>query len=298
MILPAAHPIRTELQENIFHAGPVAIHYAEGPQTGPPLVLLHGVGRNWQDFLPLIPAFAAKWHVLALDLRGHGKSGRVPQGYKSGNYAGDVTAFLQSIVHGPAVLFGHSLGGVITMRIAAHHPDLVRAAILGDSVLSAEGLAGSMYQPLFAGLYQVLIHGGAAHDIARRLAKIQIRVPGIAELVAIQDLPGNDAAALLKWADCLRQVDPEVMLMTRDGLSLADFDGRSLLPRMQCPTLILQANPDLGGLVPQSDIDAAMRLLPSCQIARFPLLGHALHLQRPQPVTDAVLKFLNGLTQA
>ncbi|MFY9662418.1 MAG: alpha/beta fold hydrolase, partial [Terriglobales bacterium] len=59
----------------------VRLNYAEGPAAGPPLVLLHGLGRRWQVFLPLIPALSMRWHIFAVDLRGHGKSSRVSRGY-------------------------------------------------------------------------------------------------------------------------------------------------------------------------------------------------------------------------
>lgn len=294
----AGHPILGELQEKIFDAGSVAINYIQSPASGPPLVLLHGVGRNWQDFLPLIPSFAARCQVFALDLRGHGKSGRAPHGYFSRDYASDVTTFLQTIVKRPSILFGHSLGGVVAMHTAAEAPALVRAAILGDIALSGDYLSDSMYQALFEGLHRVLVDGGSVHEMARRLGKVQIMVPGIDHPVAIGDLPGNNEAYLIKWADCLRKVDPEVMRTAKDGENLSDYDGRALLARMQCPTLILQANPELGGLLSESDIEMALKLLARGQVVRFPLLGHALHLQRPQPVIDAVMDFLSAISGA
>lgn len=291
----AGHPILGELQEKLFDAGSVPINYVESPTSGTPLVLLHGVGRNWQDYLPLIPTFTARCQVFALDMRGHGKSGRAPHGYSSRDYASDVAAFLHAVVQRPSILFGHSLGGVVAMHVAAEEPALVRAAILGDIALSGDYLADSMYQALFEGLHRVLVEGGSVHEMARRLGKVQIMVPGIDHAVAIGDLPGNNEANLVKWADCLGKVDPEVMLMAKDGQNLSDYDGRALLPRMQCPTLILQANPELGGLLSEADIEMALKLLPRGQVVRFPLLGHALHLQRAQPVIDAVVNFLGAI---
>jgi pimeloyl-ACP methyl ester carboxylesterase len=64
------------LQEKRFDTGTVTLKYAEGPPAGPPLVLLHGGGDRWQQFQPLMPGLMAHRHVYALDMRGHGKSGR------------------------------------------------------------------------------------------------------------------------------------------------------------------------------------------------------------------------------
>ena len=293
--MSSLHPVLAELQEKTFSDGSVSINYAEGPASGPPLVMLHGVGRNWLDFLPLIPSFTGRWHVFAFDLRGHGKSGRTPNQYRSRDYAGDIARFLDKVGGHPAVMFGHSLGGVASMHVAAQYPEIVRALVLGDTVLSGEELGDSMYQELFTGLHHAISPGGSAHEIAQRLAKVRIMVPGIDHPVEIGDLPGNNEAYLLKWADCLRQVDPEVMLGAADGRNLSDYDGRELLPQLKCPVLVLQANPELGGLLKDSDVEEMMRLLPVGKALKFPLLGHALHMQRPQPVIDAVLSFVDGL---
>jgi len=64
-------------KERTFDTGEVILNYAEGPASGPPLVLLHGFTGRWQGFLPLLPALSLRWHVYAPDYRGHGKSGRV-----------------------------------------------------------------------------------------------------------------------------------------------------------------------------------------------------------------------------
>ena len=71
------------MKETAFDTGKVRINYAEGPSSGPPLVLLHGGSAWWQDFTPIIPDLASHWHLFAPDLRGHGKSGRVAWSYGS-----------------------------------------------------------------------------------------------------------------------------------------------------------------------------------------------------------------------
>ncbi len=65
------------LTEHTFNTGVVTINYAEVGLSGQPLVLLHGGSARWQSSLPIIPELSQRWHVFALDLRGHGKLGRV-----------------------------------------------------------------------------------------------------------------------------------------------------------------------------------------------------------------------------
>src|SRR5664279_837983 len=111
------------LVERTLDIGEIRLNYAEGPVNGKPLVLLHGLGRRWQVFLPLIPALSMRWHIFAPDFRGHGKSGRVPRGYGGTDYAEDVTHFLRECVPANVIIFGHSLGGMVAMWIASHHPE-------------------------------------------------------------------------------------------------------------------------------------------------------------------------------
>jgi pimeloyl-ACP methyl ester carboxylesterase len=61
------------LVEKLFDTGEVKLNYAEGPENGPPLVLLHGWTDRWHDFLPIIPTLILRWKIYALDFRGHGK---------------------------------------------------------------------------------------------------------------------------------------------------------------------------------------------------------------------------------
>ncbi len=84
-----------------------------------------------------MPDLAADWHLYAPDFRGHGKSGRVPGAYRLQDYADDMIAFLRQIPE-PAVIFGHSLGGMVALLVAAQIPQHIRSVVVGDSPLTAE----------------------------------------------------------------------------------------------------------------------------------------------------------------
>lgn len=283
------------LEEKTFDAGEVTLNYAEGEDNGPTLVLLHGLGRRWQVFLPLIPSLSLRWHIYALDLRGHGKSGRIPRGYRGTQYSEDVIRFLREQVNEPAVLLGHSLGGMAAMWVAAHEPELVKAVILGDNLISGADFSQSYYPMLFGGLRDLATTGGTIEEIAHGLAEIKLKLPGLDELVRIGDLPGNDQAYLMWWARCVKQVDPDTYAMSLDGTSLEGWDGEGLLRRINCPTLLLQANPQLGGLMSDEDVKLALKLLAHPVHVSFPTLGHALYMQQPEPVLRAVNNFLESL---
>jgi pimeloyl-ACP methyl ester carboxylesterase len=283
------------LQERRFHTKTVSLNYAEGEASGPSLVLLHGLGRHWQVFLPLIPSLSQRWHIFAPDLRGHGLSSHVARGYHGFQYAADIVRFLRERVPLPAVLFGHSLGGMVAMWIAANEPQLVRALIVGDSLISIPNFEHSMYPELFTGLRDLARKAGTVEELARGLARIELHVPGLDEPVPIGDLPGNDEASLLAWAHCVQQVDPDAYAMSVDGTSLEAWDGEGLLSRIQCPTLLLQASPELGGLMSDEDVRLAKHLLAHPTHVLFPTLGHSLFIQQAEPVLRTVNDFLESL---
>jgi pimeloyl-ACP methyl ester carboxylesterase len=82
------------LTEKTFNIRTVPVSYVEGPPSGAALVLLHGVTGRWQAFLPVLAAFLVRHHTYALDLGGHGLSGRVPGVCFISNDAENVIAFL------------------------------------------------------------------------------------------------------------------------------------------------------------------------------------------------------------
>jgi len=283
------------LVERTFDTGEVRLNYAEGPAHGPPLVLLHGLGRRWQVFMPVIPALSLRWHIFAPDLRGHGKSSRVARGYHGPQYSEDIACLLLERVAAPAVLFGHSLGGMLGMWVASHHPELVRALILGDNLIVIRHLRNPMYTALFSGLCDLARKGGSVEQIADGIGRILLPVPGTDESVAIRQLPGNDEAYLLSWARSVQQADPDTYDMTLDGSSLEGWDGETVLRGIACPTLLLQGAPELGGLMSDADVALATRLLPHHTHVKFRNLGHALFIQQPEPVLRAVTNFLESL---
>ena len=283
------------LVERTIDTGQVVLNYAEGPAHGAPLVLLHGLGRRWQIFLPVIPALSLRWHIFAPDLRGHGKSSHAFRGYRGPQYSADIAQLLRERVPAPAVLFGHSLGGMLAMSVASQHPELVRALILGDNMIVARRFLNPLYAALFTGLRDLARKRGSVEQIADGIGRIVLPVPGTDDSVTIRELPGNDEAYLLSWARCVQQIDIDAYEMTLDGSSLEGWDGEAVLRRINCPTLLLQGSPELGGLMSDADVALATRLLPHHAHVKFRNLGHALFIQQPEPVLRVVTNFLESL---
>ncbi|MEO8175091.1 MAG: alpha/beta hydrolase [Sphingomicrobium sp.] len=105
-----------------------------GPSDRPPIVCLPGLTRNSRDFADLADRYAGRFRVIAPDFRGRGMSERDPQPerYVPPTYAADVLQLLDELEIDRAVFVGTSLGGLVTMLIAATQPQRIAAAILND----------------------------------------------------------------------------------------------------------------------------------------------------------------------
>lgn len=114
-------------------------HYAETPGPGPALVILHGITGSHASFLPFMPALAHHAHVYAPDLRGHNLSSHTPGAYEVADYGRDIASFLQRVVGRPAVVAGHSLGGVVAVWLGACASDNVHALLLEEPPLYIMG---------------------------------------------------------------------------------------------------------------------------------------------------------------
>jgi pimeloyl-ACP methyl ester carboxylesterase len=116
------------------------------PETGLPVICLHGLTRNSRDFEVVAPRIAALGRrVVAPDMRGRGKSANDPDPahYVPAVYAQDVLALMDRFEMPKAVFVGTSMGGLITMMLATVAPDRIAASVLNDvgPRLDAQGLA-------------------------------------------------------------------------------------------------------------------------------------------------------------
>jgi acyl-CoA synthetase (AMP-forming)/AMP-acid ligase II/esterase/lipase len=111
----------------------VRVHYLRGGARATPLVLLHGLSANAQFFNALVRAgLHDRWDAVRIDLRGRGLSDKPPTGYTIADHAADVLAVMDAAGFDDAVIAGHSFGALVTLWLAAHHPERVRRQVLMD----------------------------------------------------------------------------------------------------------------------------------------------------------------------
>ena len=116
------------------------LHYLDwGNPAGLPLVCVHGYTSSADAFNGFARHFRDRFHIIALDVRGHGESQWSPDGtYTYRDQANDLAAFVDRLGLGQFILLGTSMGGIIAMTYAMEHGQRLRALVLNDIGPEAE----------------------------------------------------------------------------------------------------------------------------------------------------------------
>lgn len=261
------------------------------PETGLPVVCLHGLTRNSRDFEVIAPRIAALGRrVIAADMRGRGQSANDPDPahYVAAVYAQDVIKLLDELRIPKAVFIGTSMGGLITMVIATIAPDRIAASVLNDvgPQLSAEGLSRIA---AYVGHVQPVDDWAAAAEAVRA-----INGSAFPERADDEDFWLAFARRTLRTREDGRlefDYDPHI------ALAFADFDADSPPPDLTPLFQALSAKPVLSVRGALSDLmtDAAIAhmrdIAPAMESVTIDAVGHAPMLDEPE-AWDAVLDFL------
>jgi pimeloyl-ACP methyl ester carboxylesterase len=260
----------------------IPLHMLEsGPPGAPGLCFLHGGAAHAHWFDRVTPAFADRFHVVALDQRGHGESGWArPPAYGTEDFVVDLRALVDALGWKRFVLAGHSMGGHNAMAFTAWHPERVRALVVIDArpAIPAERL-------------EVMHRRGARAP--RRHATVQEAV------ASFRLLPRETEADPALLAHIAR-----AGIVERDGRWVARFDpdtnrlrrptdGWRLLDRISAPTLVVRA--ERSPVLPPDMVERMLGLIPHAAFVEIPGAYHHLVLDAPEAFTAAVDGFLKTL---
>lgn len=261
---------------------------AEGPEVGPPVLLLHGLTRNGRDFEAIQPRIAAGGRrALTLDVRGRGLSDHDPQPerYQPPTYVGDVVRVLDTLEIPQAAFVGTSMGGLMTMILAATAPHRIERAILND--------IGPKLEP--EGLARIAGYVGTGEP-ARTWDEAAARIKAI-NGAAFPDADDAFFAAMARRTFRERapgvialDYDPNISVPFRQpgGAAPADLWGlyEALKP---IPTLVVRgAISDLFSAATVAEMKARK---PDLESVEVPRVGHAPMLDEPE-AWSAIARFL------
>ncbi|MFM7161331.1 MAG: alpha/beta fold hydrolase [Planctomycetaceae bacterium] len=281
------------LSEQSQPVGSVTLNVARTGTESPDVIFLHGVTRRWQSFLPIVAPLAVRHRLELLDLRGHGASGRASS-YRVIDYVGDVVERLGQLA-APVVLYGHSLGAMVAAGAAAHCPDKVRGVILEDPPFETMGerIGETRLLSYFQGIAELDGDRAGFESHLARLPAIRLIDPATGQVQRVGDV--RDEVFLRFTARSLTTLDPRVLDPIVAGSWLADFEYRAILARIECPLLLLRADPRLGGMLSAEDVRWCRRGLRQVACHEFPQAPHLIHVARPAEVATQVLGFLESL---
>ena len=199
--------------------------------SGPPLLLIPGLGTDHHAFVWNISDLAAFWRCLVLDQRGLGASDATPGPYTMTQLASDAARVIASLAPGGAAVFGVSMGGMVAQHLAARHGEWVNSLILGCT-----GPGGRLAVRADPEDTRLLL-GGDARD------------PGMAYRVACQVLYERSFAVAhpevvedaVRWR-ATHPVRPGVF--AAQWSAIRHHDIAPLLTRISAPTLLLHGTSD------------------------------------------------------
>lgn len=278
VILCAALASAAAYQDRQITVNGLRIHYLDWGNAGKqPFIMLHGIARTAHTFDHIAPTFSADYHVIAVDMRGHGDSQWDPQGaYLVEDYVRDLEALVERLQLKNVVLTGNSTGGRVAQVYAGMHPDNVAALIVEDVGPERPNEIASN----FARRVEQEAGGWASEEEL------------LASLMKGGGRIGEDLQRTHVRYGSKRRPDGRVV-WKRDPNLVKGFVPTELwkhVSRITAPTLYV-----LGGaspIVPAATQERLRQTLPRCEILVMPGLGHYPHLEAPGAFVDAVKAFL------
>jgi pimeloyl-ACP methyl ester carboxylesterase len=275
----------------------LAVRHAEPTRPGlAPALYVHGLGGSGSNWTALALELRDTVDGVALDLPGFGLSPPAPGGYSVAAHANAVARLIRARGQGPVHLFGNSLGGAVSTRLAALRPDLVRTLTLVSPALPD-------LRPRRSALPVALV---AAPGAARYVSRAQARHTAESQVRALYELclgdprqvpPERflaDVAETAEW-----RANPhllEALVRSARQLLLHEYPRRGrgglwrLASQVQAPTLLVYGG--LDKLVDPRMSARAMRTFPDARLLMLPDSGHVAMLEHPGRVARAFRELL------
>ncbi|MBD9424153.1 alpha/beta hydrolase [Pseudomonas sp. PDM15] len=247
------------------------LHYEDRGQ-GEPVLLVHGLGSSIQDWEYQMPHLLENRRVLAIDLRGHGRSGKPRERYSMAGFAADVAALIEHLGLPQVHLVGISMGGMVGFQLGVDRPELLRSLTIVNSAPEVRAKSAADWWMLAKRwtLSRLL----SMQTIGQGLGRILFPHPEQAELRAKieQRWPENDKRAYLASLD-----------------AIIGWSVRERLAAITCPTLVVTADRDYTSVASK---EAYVRELPNARLVVIERSRHATPMDQPQRFNAVLDEFL------
>jgi (E)-2-((N-methylformamido)methylene)succinate hydrolase len=249
-------------------------HYTiEG--NGPPVLLIHGVGARLENWDGVASVLSRSFRVVRYDLRGHGKTSKVPGPYSLEMFADDAAELLEHLGVACAHVAGHSLGGMIAITLAGRYAQRVdRLAVLSAAAGRTEE---------------------ERRKVMERIALIASGIPGDHFKNSLSrwftdEFQAANPELMEQYAARNRENDPACYAAAYTVLATGEVGPE--LPRIKAPTLVVTGEHDLGSNPRMARFIHAG--IAGSELRILPRLRHSILVEAPPTVAGLLEPFFQG----
>ena len=246
--------------------------YYEITGEGEPLLFIHGLGSSTRDWEKQVPFFSTKYQVIAVDIRGHGKSDKPKGPYSIPMFVDDIAGLIKNLKSFPLNVVGLSLGGGIAFQLAVDHPELIKCLV---AVNSAVGVPPGFKWKLEFFKRNLVVKLIGMKKMGEILAPRLFIKPEQEELrqKLIERWAENDKKAYLNALN-----------------SLKNWNVVDQFDKIKCPTLVLGSDEDYSPVSAKEEYTA---LIPNGKLIVIKDARHALPMEKPNEFNEVLMTFLS-----
>ena len=306
------------VEKQVTLADGTRLNYAEGPDNGLALLLIHGQGVAWEDYAKVLPKLSKYYHIYAIDCHGHGESSKNPEKYSAEAMGADFIWFIENVIGEPAVISGHSSGGLLTAWLAANSPENVLGIVLEDPPFFSSEASRTektfawvdSFEPIHRFLqqseeddwtlyylqnsYWLKFFGDGREGILNYAISYREKHPN--ERLEIFFLPPS-ITNIFRSIDLY---DPAFGDTFYDASWMENFDHAETLAKINCPSVLIHTNWSIGAngillaAMSGEDAERAHSLIANNVLVDIDS-GHDSHFEKPKEFTQILIDFLDQL---
>lgn len=268
------------------------LHLAEAG-AGPALLLLHGYLQHWYAWRRVLPLLAGDYRLICADLRGFGWSEQTRHGYDIASLAGDLSALIDALDSGPALVLGDDLGARVAVRLAQRSPGRVAGLValaVNHPYPARRAMLANLRRMWFTAFLEYPVAGPMVLRHWPAFTRFLLR-RGAADP---RSWPAGDlaefAAAARASAHAGQQVLWQMVVKDMPGL----LHSGDPAPRLEPPVLLLAGEQDK--ITPASLLDGDQSMAPRLTTQVLPGCGHHLPVEAPEAVANATRAFTSQLS--
>jgi pimeloyl-ACP methyl ester carboxylesterase len=236
--------------------------------SGPPLLLIHGLGYARWGWEPVVGPLARSFDVLLFDNRGIGESDEPPGPYTAAEMASDAVQVLDEAGIGRAHVLGTSLGGMVAQELALAHSTRV-----DKLVLACTTTGGAQAHPMPEQTVRLMANGATLRDFVENALEPDPRTELVERILAHRVATAQSPEAWLAQA-----------------AAGAAFDAYERAGSIAAPALVLHGDGDV--VVDPRNAELLAGLLPHASLELFPGTGHLFFWQQPERFVRLIEEFL------